>query len=358
MKLGITGSTKSGKTTIFNAITKLNAPINTYDNKIEPNVGIVQVLDDRVTELSKLYKPQKTIYANIEVLDFPAMQRENENHEFLSPTSMGLLKTTDALIIVLRNFTDPYRDETTKKSNPINELKAILEEFMLSDLYSAERRLEKIELNFKRGVKPATALIEEKALRIAIESINNNIPLSKVNFQEAEMNAIKGYNFTSIKPFMIILNSGESNFAKNVSLLNELNTHAPTIEIAGQFEMELSKMHDEEAAIFREDMNISESAMIRTVNKAYALLGNLSFFTVGSDEVRAWTIQNGDNAITAAGKIHSDLARGFIRAETFNYEDIIKHGNEKTLREKGLYRLEGKTYIVKDGDIIFVRFNV
>jgi GTP-binding protein YchF len=358
MKIAITGTAKSGKTTIFNAITKLNADTSLYEQKAEPNIGIVQVLDERVNHLASLYNPQKTIYATVEFIDFPGLIEKTENHEFLSPTAMALIKTTDALAIVLRNFSDPVLDETFGTANPERELKNILDEFILSDLIIAEKRLEKIELSYKRGIKTPALQIEEKAIRTIIESLNKEIPLRKIEFPEEELKAIRGFQFLTLKPLMIILNSDENNYNKNETLLTAIYNAAIAVEIAGKFEMELSTMEDEEASAFMEDIGISESTVLRVIKTAYRLLGYISFFTVGPDEVRAWTIQQGDNAVTAAGKIHSDLARGFIRAETFSYNDIIQHSNEKTIREKGLFRLEGKNYIVQDGDIINVRFSV
>ena len=358
MKLGITGISKSGKTTIFNSITKQDASMSVYDVKSEPNIGVVQVLDERITHLSEIYNPKKTIYATTEFIDFPGMIENSENHEFLTPTLMSLIKTTDALVITLRNFCDNTLNETIGLPNPEKELKYILEEFLLSDLVIAEKRLEKIELGYKRGIKTPAIQIEEKAIRKIIESLSNEIPLRNVEFPEEEHKAIKGFQFLSLKPVMIILNSDENNFKKNQNIISNISNIAPVYEFAGKFEMELSKLELEDAQVFMEDMGITESAVNRVIKGAYDLLGYISFFTVGTDEVRAWTIQKGDNAVTAAGKIHSDLARGFIRAETFCYNDILEHKNEKTIREKGLFRLEGKTYLVKDGDIINIRFNV
>ena len=358
MKLGIIGTAKSGKTTIFNAITKQNVDTSLYEQKSEPNISVVQVFDERITHLSELYKPKKTIYANIEILDFPGMTENAENHEFLSSVSMNLMRNADALIVVLRNFSDPVLNEMFGNADPIKELKNIIEEFILSDLFIAEKRLEKIELSYKRGQKTPALQIEEKAIRTIIESLNNEIQLRDIDLPEEELKAVKGFQFLSLKPMLVILNSSESCFQKNQELLEKLNKTVLSVEFAGKFEMELSRLEEDEAQIFMEDIGIKESAVLRVTKTAYQLLGYISFFTVGSDEVRAWTIQSGDNAVTAAGKIHSDLARGFIRAETFSYEDILRHGNEKTIREKGLFRLEGKTYIVKDGDIINIRFNV
>jgi hypothetical protein len=356
MKLGIAGLAKSGKTTIFNAITGLDIAVGSYDQKAEPNIAVVQVLDPRVSHLSEIYNPKKTVYATVEFLDFPGMVEKSDTQEFLSTPAMNLLRTTDALVITLRNFTDDFHADSL--SNPEQELKDIYIEFILSDLMIVEKRLEKILLGYKRGIKTPAITIEENAIRLAIESLNSEISLRDVGFAEHELRAIKGFGLLSLKPIMVILNSGEKNFGKNVTILENISKIAPVYEFAGQFEMELSKMDEVEAQAFMDDIGVSESAVHRVTKGAYDLLGSISFFTVGEDEVRAWTIRSGDNAVTAAGKIHSDLARGFIRAETFSYNDILEHKSEKIIREKGLFRLEGKTYIVRDGDIINVRFNV
>jgi len=358
MKLAITGLAKSGKTTVFNAITQLDAPMSIYDSKMEPNIGVVQVTDPRITHLAEIYNPKKTIYATIEFIDFPGMIEGSEDHEFLSTTSMGLIKTTDALVIVLRNFANPTLDETLGTPNPEKDLRQISEEFILSDLILAEKRLEKIELSYKRGIKTPALQIEEKAIRAAIEALNNEIPLRDITLTDEELKSIKGFQFLSLKPIMVILNSDENNFNKQNNVIETIGKVVSIHEMAGKFEQELSKLEPDEALVFMEDIGISKSAVDRVVKAAYELLGYISFFTVGPDEVRAWTIVKGDNAVTAAGKIHSDLARGFIRAETFNYADIVQHKTEKTIREKGLFRLEGKTYQVKDGDVLNIRFSV
>jgi len=358
MKLAITGLSKSGKTTVFNAITQLDAPMSAYDTKIEPNIGIVQVADPRITHLSEIYNPQKTIYATIEFIDFPGMIEGSEDHEFMNSTSMGLIKTTDALVIVLRNFANPTLDETLGKPDPQKDLRQITEEFILSDLILAEKRLEKIELSYKRGIKTPALQIEERAIRAAIEALSNETPLRDITLTEEELKSIKGFQFLSLKPVMVILNSDENNFNKQNKVIETISKIVSIHEMAGKFEQELAKLEPEEAQVFMQDIGISESAVDRVIKAAYDLLGYISFFTVGPDEVRAWTIQKGDNAVTAAGKIHSDLARGFIRAETFSYNDIVQHKTEKTIREKGLFRLEGKGYQVKDGDVLNIRFSV
>ena len=223
----------------------------------------------------------------------------------------------------------------------------------------AEKRLEKIELGYKRGVKTPAVQIEEKALLKIRDFLQNNNPLINLELNPEEEKAIRGFQFFSAKPMLILINCNEDNinaWDETLKTFTEKGYYSYTI--AGKFEEELSKLENEEAQMFMEDMGISESIRDRLTHWTYQLMGYISFFTVGPDEVRAWTIEKGANAVTAAGKIHSDLARGFIRAECFQYDDLITYGSEKALKEKGLFRLEGKDYIVKDGDILSIRFNV
>jgi GTP-binding protein YchF len=355
MKIGLIGLQNSGKTTIFNALTGQNCEVAAYSSqKIEPNLGVVKVEDKRIKKLSEMYNPKKTIFATIEYIDFVGLSGNKDGDAF-EGSAMGLVKTSDALALVVRNFDDPT---TGKAPSPVDDLESITAEMMLSDLIIAEKRMEKIEAAKKRGLKDAEMIIEERALSKVLEQLNNDNPLRDLELSEEEEKSIRGFQFSTQKPFLVILNSDENNFQNNVDILNEISKNFKVIEFAGNFEMELNNLEPEEAKEFMQDLNISESARDRLTAFSYELLGYISFFTVGKDEVRAWTITKGSNAVEAAGKIHSDLARGFIRAECFNYEDLIACGDEKTIREKGLFRLEGKKYIVQDGDILNIRFSV
>jgi hypothetical protein len=207
-------------------------------------------------------------------------------------------------------------------------------------------------------VQDSASKLEQKALAKIVENLSNEIPIRDLQLTADEEKSIRGFQFITQKPLMVILNSDENNFGQNQDILEKLNQNYRALEFAGNFEMELSKLNSEEAAVFMEDMGISGSARERLTRFSYDMLGLISFFTVGKDEVRAWTIQKGDDAVTAAGKIHSDLARGFIRAECFNYQDLIELGSEKAIKEHGKLRLEGKNYIVQDGDILNIRFSV
>lgn len=356
MRIGLIGLQNSGKTTIFNALTGLDAEITNYSSqKIEPNIGIVKVEDERVEKLSDIYKPQKTIYATVEYIDFVGLTGNKEQSDAFSGSGMSLVKTADALALVVRNYVDPTANS---EPDPVSDVELIESEMIISDLIIAEKRLEKVELSKKRGIKDASLIIEEKALNKIITHLSTEEPIRKLDLANDEEKSIRGFQFITQKPLMIILNSDDKNFGNNGNVLEELEKKYRVIEFAGDFEMELNKLDENEAIEFMQDMNIRESARERLTKFSYDLLGYCSFFTVGEDEVRAWTITKGDNAVEAAGKIHSDLARGFIRAECFSYNDLMQHGNEKNIREKGLFRLEGKKYIVQDGDILNIRFSV
>ncbi|HQP26203.1 MAG TPA: DUF933 domain-containing protein [Candidatus Syntrophosphaera sp.] len=358
MKIALIGPPKSGKTTIFNALTGSSTSTDKYaPAATEANVGVVQVPDERVTKLSELYHPKKTIYAHIEYRDYPGIfstQTENPDNALFSD-----IKSNEGFVLVLRAFQDEELDELFAAGDPARQLASFEDEMLLADLIVAERRIEKIELGYKRGVKTPAIQFEEKILRQVCEHLQSGKPLRELQLQADEEKALRGFRFFSQKPLLVLINCAEDDFHALDGLKQEIAAKGYTTEvIAGRFEEELSRLDGEEAQLFRDDMGISESIRDRFTRLCYSMLGYISFFTVGEDEVRAWTIEDGDNAVTAAGKIHSDLARGFIRAECFRYTDLMEHGSEKHLREKGLFRLEGKEYIVRDGDIISVRFSV
>ncbi len=355
MKIGLIGLPNSGKTTIFNALTKSEAEVTEYaSKKAEPNMAIVNVIDERVTRLSSMYKPKKTVYATIEFIDFVLPAKESERSDIFSSASMTMIKNTDALALVVRNFQDNLMGEP----DSLNDINQINDELLLSDLIITENRLERIELSYKRGQKTNELQLEEKTLRKIAEQLNDNQSIRGIQLSDYEEKFIRGFQFLTKKPIMIVLNSGEKNFGRNEDLLTEIKKKYESIEFTGNFEMELSRLDDDEAKMFMEDMGIDESARNRLTKFAYDIVGYISFFTVGSDEVRAWNIHKGQTAVEAAGTIHTDLSRGFIRAECFSYGNLIEYGSEKAVREKGLFRLEGKDYIVQDGDILNIRFNI
>ncbi len=350
MKIGLIGLEKSGKTTIFNALTGSEEAVNTYTSqKVEPHLAVVEVMDPRVTRLKEMYKPKKTIYATIEFFDFAGLT---------SGSSMGLVKTSDALALVIRNFSNDILDETLGKPDPRADLDNVRSELILSDLIITENRLERIEADCKRGKKTPELQKEEKVLRKAANKLNEDKLLRELDLTDDELKTISGFQFLSLKPLLVILNSDETCYGNNQGLLDELSGEYDLIEFAGGFEMELSRLEPEEAEFFMQDMGIETSAKERLTRFAYDMLGYISFFTVGEDEVRAWTLHKGETAVDAAGTIHSDLARGFIRAECFSYDDLIEAGSEKGVKDNVHFRLEGKNYTLRDGDIINVRFSI
>jgi GTP-binding protein YchF len=355
MKIGLLGLQGSGKTTVFNASTKAKAPVAVHSNgKAEPNVAVVKVLDERVDRLSELYVPRKTIYATVEFVDFVGLTDAPAKEGAFSSTAMGMIKSMDALALVARNFEDALQGPPT----PLKDIRQINDDLMLMDLIAVETRLGRIEKGYQRGQRTESLLKEEKALRRIQDNLNQSRPIREMTLSPEEEKVIRGFQLLTKKPLMVILNSDETNFGKNSPLMAEIEKDHRAVEFAGKFEMELSRLDDEETELFMEDMGIKESAYRRLTKLAYAILGYISFFTVGSDEVRAWNIQRGDTALDAAAAIHSDLARGFIRAECFSYDDCLRYGSEKGVKEKGLFHLEGKDYLVQDGDILNIRFNV
>ena len=356
MNIGLIGLQNSGKTTIFNALTGASVQTTDYTGcKSEPNMAVLKVADVRVTKLSEMYQPKKTTYAGIELTDFVGLTQGSAKEGLFSSSTMGLVKHADALAIVVRHF--PH--ESAENPTALIDIEEIDGELLISDLIIAETRLERIEKAYNRGKKTNILEMEEKNLRRIVEHLNTSRPIREMELEGDSEKMIRGFQFLTQKPVMVILNSDESGFNKNPDLLKSIEKKHRVIEFAGKFEMELSQLNNQEdMALFMADMDIRESARDRLCGAAYELLGYISFFTVGSDEVRAWSIPMGETAIGAAGTIHSDLARGFIRAECISYDDLIELGSEKQVSEKGLLRLEGKNYLVQDGNILNIRFNV
>jgi GTP-binding protein YchF len=356
MKIGLIGLPNSGKTTIFNALTKSRAEVTSYANtKNEPNLAMIDVIDERVTRLSEIYQPKKTTYATIEIIDFIGLSEGSAKGEAFSGTALGTIKRVDAIALVIRNFEDGLMGEPA----PLDDLDQLEIEMLMSDLVIAEKRLERIAGSIQRGLKTDALLAEEKVLKKVVAGLNENRPVRSIEFDCEEIKLLRGFQFLTLKPLMVILNSPEETFGRNSGIIEKMHEGREVIEFAGKFEMELSRLDNEdEIRMFMDDIGISESARDRLTQLAYALLGYISFFTVGADEVRAWTIRRGDTAIEAAGAIHSDLSRGFIRAECFSYNDLMECGSEKAIREKGRFRLEGKNYVVQDRDILSIRFSL
>ncbi|MFC1859345.1 redox-regulated ATPase YchF [Thermodesulfobacteriota bacterium] len=356
MRIGLLGLPNSGKTTIFNALTRSEVEVAAYaTTKAEPNIAVVAVGDERVSRLSQLYKPKKTIYAQIEIVDFAGVCEGSAREGGFSTVQMNLIRNLDAVALVVRNFSEDLRDRLV----PLADIETADTEFILADMIVAEKRLERIAWSTRRGKKTNIMQMEEKVLKKILEELNSGRHIRNLPLNPNEEKCINGFQFLTQKPFFVILNSDEENFGRNHDLLTKIEEEYKVIEFCGKFEMELAAFSDAaETIMFMEEMGITESAHDRITRFAYEMLGQISFITVGTDEVRAWTVRNGDTALEAARTIHSDLFQGFIRAECFSYDDLMDYGSEKGVRDNGRFRLEGKDYRVKDGDILNIRFNI
>ncbi len=361
LKIAIIGLANSGKTTVFNALTGLNLETTIYPSlTVEPHTGVVKVPDIRVDKLSEIYKPKKTTYATVEYIDYIGLTKGDleQNRKVFD-----LIKDADAVVHVIRMFADESVVHPLGNVNPKRDAETIELEMIFGDLELVEKRLERMEQGMKRGKKPDES--EKRLLLKCKEVLESETPLRDAEFTEEEQKAMRHLQFMSIKPEVILLNVDEQEMKseKTINTTSELQSLFKGIKVnvlflCGKIEMEIAQLSQDEAAGFLEDLGISEPALNKLIHVSYDLLGLISFLTVGEDEVRAWTISSGTSAQKAAGKIHSDIERGFIRAEVVSYNDFIACGNMAGAREKGLLRLEGKTYEVKDGDIINFRFNV
>lgn len=356
MKIGLLGLPNSGKTTIFNALTRSQAEVGAFgNNTAKPNVAVIEVGDERITRLTQLYHPKKTTYATIDIVDFAGFAEGSAPKNDSFGMQMNLVRNLDAIALVIRNF----GNDVTGSPMPVADIDTMVTEFILADMMVTEKRLERIAWSARRGKKSNTMQMEEKVLHKILEELYSGQPIRDLTLNTNEQKLINGFQFLTQKPFFIILNSGENNFDHNPRLMAEIEEKYKVIEFAGNFEMELAAFSNtQEAGLFMEEMGIAESAHDRMTRFAYEVLDHISFITVGTDEVRAWTLHNGDTALEAAATIHSDLCRGFIRAECFSYDDLMAFGSEKGIRDNGRFRVEGRNYKVKDGDILNILFSI
>ncbi|MGA2225997.1 MAG: DUF933 domain-containing protein [Syntrophobacteraceae bacterium] len=347
MKLGITGLGRAGKTTVFNALTRRSGESVPSGGQVVPALGVVAVPDPRVDWLSALYHPKKTTHAQITYMDLQGIPGMADNKREYMSLLLTHMRPMDALIMVVRNFPD----SVLGASDSARDLRELEDEFLIADLASVEKRLEKLDAELKRGKKPTGA--EKELLEKCAEILNAEQPL-RTHPDLANAPELRGYTFLSAKPLLVMVNnSDEDDAMPSVSLRS-----AEGIVVRGKIEMELAQLSSEEAESFRQDFGIAESALDRVIKSSFALLDQITFLTVGEDEVRAWTIGRDTHAVEAAGAIHSDIQRGFIRAEVVAYEDLKKAGDYATARKHGTVRLEGKNYLVQDGDVINFRFNI
>jgi GTP-binding protein YchF len=361
MKTAIIGLANSGKTTIFNALTGLNLEVTNYPTLSgDSHTGVVRVPDPRITRLAEMFKPKKTTQATVEYIDYLGLTKGDMEQ---NRKVFDLIRDADAIVHVVRAFADESIVHPMGGIDPRRDAETVEMEMIFGDLELVDKRLERMEQGAQRGKKPDEA--EQKLLVKCKEALEREIALRDLDFTEEEQKAMRSLQFMSIKPQLIVVNVAEEeiNSDRTAAATAELEgffagRQVRVVNLCGKIEMEIAQLSADEAKAFLEDLGIAEPALNRLIRLSYELLGLISFLTAGEDEVRAWTIRKGTDAQRAAGKIHSDIERGFIRAELVAYDDFIAHGSMAAARDKGLVRLEGKTYEVKDGDIINFRFNV
>jgi GTP-binding protein YchF len=351
MKAGIIGLPSVGKTTIFNVLTQGKAAAGPgAGRKLEPNVGIVKVPDSRLDFLSSKFEPEKTTYATVEFVDVQGLVRGKGQDMALAP-----VRTVEALVHVVRAFEDESVPHSEASLDPERDKRNLDYELMLADIASIEKRMERVEKDLKK-LKNAALEKESAYLQRAKAWLESEKPLREMEVSD-EKKLVKGFAFLSEKPMIYVENIGEDQLdrLRHPEAHGALRPNTEQTIICGKLEAEMAELPQEELKTFLTDYGLSEPGAERLIRTTYKLLGLISFFTVGEEECRAWTITRGDNAQTAAGVIHTDLADHFIRAEVCHYDDFVKHGSMQALKEKGLLRLEGKEYIVKDGDILTIR---
>lgn len=355
MQLGILGLSKSGKTTLFNTLTASHQATDKFAASAQTNMGTATVRDTRLEQLRDLFKPKRYVPATVQYVDIPGIKR-GESAESLD---LAKLKTVDALVHVVRAFEDPEILHPEGSLGPARDVEMLDLELILADHDLVERRLDRLEKSSKRGLNPEEQ--REKALLqdVILPALEAEKPLREVTLDAEDERRLRGFQLLSAKPMLIVVNVGEDRAGASVSDLGlVLRPAVSAVVVSAPIEQEISALPREEQKEFLADLGLSEPSLDRVNRASYELLGLIAFFTVGEDEVRAWTIRRGTKAREAAGTIHSDIERGFIRAEIVRWDDLIRLKTMAACREAGLLRLEGKEYLVQDGEVAHFRFNV
>ena len=366
MQIAIVGLAGSGKTTVFNTLTRGHAETGGFGG-LTVNVGVVKVPDERLERLTALFKPRREVPADVTYIDLPAPPSATEagGANDLPAEALARLRNADALLHVVRAFEDPAVPHPDGSVDAGRDLERFELEFVLADLAVAEKRLEKLRTTGRHGTAAEREANERDAvvLEHIVPALSAGQPIRDLGLAEDEAKIVRGYRFLTEKPELVLLNVGEGDLGGSEALVAGMtarNEHKDTLvdALSARIEMEIGELDDESAAVFRAELGLAESSLDRVIRLSYRLLGLVSFFTAGPDETRAWTIHDGDDAVAAAAAIHTDLARGFIRAEVVLCEDLLAAGSMAEARRHGKLRSEGKTYRVRDGDVIEILFNV
>jgi GTP-binding protein YchF len=366
MQIAIVGLAGSGKTTVFNTLTRGHAETGGY-GALTLNVGVVKVPDERLDRLAAIFKPKKIVQADVTYVDLPAPPPSHEGHvgtEELPAEHLARLRESDALLHVVRAFEDPAVPHPDGSVDPARDLERLDLEFILADLSMVDRRLERLASSGRHGT-PAEREAnerEEVVLRRLKGDLEAGRPIRDAALSVDEAKAIRGFRFLTEKPVLVLLNVGEGDAGAASSVTEQIaasyrHRTAMVDHLSAKIEMELGELDPGDAATFMSELGIAESGLERVIALSYRLLGLISFLTAGPDEVRAWPIPEGSTAVDAAGAIHTDLAKGFIRAETVSYEDLLALGSMAEARRNGKLRSEGRTYQVRDGDVLEILFS-
>lgn len=363
MKLGIVGLPNVGKSTLFNSITKAGAECANYPFcTIEPNVGVVAVPDNRLDQLTEMYHPQKTTHAVIEFVDIAGLVKGASKGEGLGNQFLSHIRETDAICEVVRCFEDPNVVHVDGSVSPVRDMETIDLELVFADLDTAQKRLEKAKKNLKADKKYQE---EIDVLTKVIQQLEQGNSVRSIEFKEDEQDILRDMFFLTAKPILYIANVSEEQLEnpREDPMVKQVIEYAKkqkaeVVPLCVKIEEELSGLEDKDKQEMLEMYGLAESGLDKVIQKSYDLLGLMSFLTAGEPEVRAWTIKKGTKAPEAAGKIHSDIQRGFIKADVVSYDDLIREGSMNAVKEKGLMRSEGKEYVMQDGDVVLFKFNV
>lgn len=353
MQIGIIGLPQTGKTTLFQALAGSEKAVSAFSSgKLEIHTAVAEVPDPRVDRLSGLFQPKKTLYAKVTFADIAGLDK-GISQKGLPGLFVNLLGQMDAFVHVVRAFENPAVAPNEGSVNPERDLKLLDTEFLLQDLTTAERRYERLLEGLKKGaVDRESALKEKQWFELIIKALEEEKPLRDLGLSPEALKSLKGYGFLSFKPVLVVVNTGDDQKRPDMVYAHQASA---VIGLSARLEKEISELSPEDASMFMEEYAITELSRSRVLQLSYDILGLQSFFTVGEDEVRAWTIRRGATALEAAGAIHSDLAKGFIRAEVVGYEELIELGGLNQVKNKGRLRLEGKEYVVQDGEIVHIR---
>ena len=366
MQIAIVGLARSGKTTVFNTLTRGEAETGGFGG-MTVNVGVVKVPDERLTKLTDLFKPKREVPADVTYVDLPAPPLSLDGREAaeIPADQLARLRTADELLHVVRAFESQAVAHPDGSVDPWRDVERLELEFVLADLSVIEKRIEKLQTSGHHGT-PAEREANDRELAVlekVAPALREGKPIRDVELAGDEQKRIRGFRFLTEKPVLVLLNIGEDDVSGAAGIVADFaaryaHRQSGVEALSARIEMEIGQLDEEEAAVFRADLGLTESSLERVIRDSYRLLGLISFFTAGPDETRAWTIPDGSTAVDAAAAIHTDLARGFIRAEVVAYEDLIGLGSTAEARKHGKLRSEGKTYLVKDGDTLEVLFNV